>query len=61
MSNNNEAAVNTALPSSPLGIQHDVVTTETAFEVGGMTCASCVARVEKALRKVSGVASASVN
>lgn len=29
--------------------------------VGGMTCASCVARVEKALKKVSGVQDAAVN
>lgn len=29
--------------------------------IGGMTCASCVARVEKALNKVPGVASATVN
>jgi Cu+-exporting ATPase len=29
--------------------------------VGGMTCASCVARVEKALLRVAGVQSASVN
>ncbi len=29
--------------------------------VGGMTCASCVGRVEKALRKVPGVVDASVN
>ena len=29
--------------------------------VGGMTCASCVGRVEKALSRVPGVQSASVN
>jgi Cu+-exporting ATPase len=31
------------------------------FPVGGMTCASCVARVEKALAEVPGVISANVN
>ena len=31
------------------------------ISVGGMTCASCVSRVEKALNKVPGVLSASVN
>ena len=31
------------------------------LQVDGMTCASCVARVEKALRKVPGVQEASVN
>ena len=31
------------------------------LQVQGMTCASCVARVEKALRKVPGVVDASVN
>jgi Cu+-exporting ATPase len=31
------------------------------FPVGGMTCASCIARVEKALSSVPGVVSANVN
>jgi P-type Cu+ transporter len=31
------------------------------LQIAGMTCASCVARVEKALKKVPGVVSASVN
>src|SRR5262245_48408030 len=34
---------------------------EIAFRVTGMTCASCVRRVEKALGKVEGVREASVN
>ena len=44
--------INTAPPSSDI---------EMDIGIGGMTCASCVARVEKALNKVPGVASASVN
>ncbi|MCM3566270.1 heavy metal translocating P-type ATPase [Hydrogenophaga intermedia] len=31
------------------------------LDIGGMTCASCAARVEKALRKVPGVVAAEVN
>jgi P-type Cu+ transporter len=34
---------------------------ETTFSVSGMTCASCVGRVEKALEKVPGVLEARVN
>src|SRR5262245_34801138 len=34
---------------------------EVTFPVTGMTCASCVRRVEKALGKVEGVRGASVN
>src|SRR3954466_1693088 len=36
-------------------------TAKTAFGVEGMTCASCVGRVERALAKVPGVAEAHVN
>ncbi|HDR9800850.1 TPA: copper-translocating P-type ATPase [Burkholderia cenocepacia] len=40
------------LPTAPAGIELDI---------DGMTCASCVSRVEKALAKVPGVTRASVN
>jgi P-type Cu+ transporter len=36
-------------------------TVSLSFKVEGMTCASCVARVEKALKKVPGVSDATVN
>jgi len=42
-------------------IGYGVATRKSIFPVGGMTCASCVARVEKALSSVSGVISTSVN
>jgi Cu+-exporting ATPase len=31
------------------------------LDIGGMTCASCVGRVEKALERIPGVEAASVN
>ncbi len=40
---------------------YNVATQKSVFPVSGMTCASCVARVEKALSSVSGVISANVN
>ncbi|MFT4173881.1 MAG: heavy metal translocating P-type ATPase, partial [Rhodocyclaceae bacterium] len=40
---------------------YGVTTHEVDLAVSGMTCASCVARVEKALARVPGVAQASVN
>ncbi len=44
--------MNTAAPTEPDGIE---------IQVTGMTCASCVARVERALNAVAGVQGASVN
>jgi len=40
---------------------YEVPTETTTLSIGGMTCASCVAHVEKALSKVPGVAQANVN
>ncbi|HJV80735.1 heavy metal translocating P-type ATPase [Noviherbaspirillum sp.] len=40
---------------------YNVAQQDIDLDVEGMTCASCVGRVEKALRKVSGVVDASVN
>ncbi len=40
---------------------YDVATTELSLRIQGMTCASCVARVEKALLEVPGVETVSVN
>ncbi|MFO1340367.1 MAG: heavy metal translocating P-type ATPase [Burkholderiaceae bacterium] len=45
-------------PSAPLSLS---LPPGVQLQVGGMTCASCVARVEKALLKVPGVTAASVN
>ena len=40
---------------------YDVATDDISLSISGMTCASCVTRVEKALRRVPGVIDASVN
>ncbi|WP_052341182.1 heavy metal translocating P-type ATPase [Salinarimonas rosea] len=42
-------------------VGYDVPATSTEIAIEGMTCASCVGRVERALRSVSGVTKASVN
>jgi Cu+-exporting ATPase len=49
------------LRDSVSGAGYKVPTTRTTLNIGGMTCASCVAHVEQALRSVLGVVSASVN
>jgi len=46
--------MNTPSPNSPPGTAIDI-------GIGGMTCASCVGRVERALKKVPGVQEATVN
>ncbi|HEX8883465.1 MAG TPA: heavy metal translocating P-type ATPase, partial [Noviherbaspirillum sp.] len=40
---------------------YDIPTDTVSLAISGMTCASCVGRVEKALKKVPGVTGASVN
>ncbi len=40
---------------------YGVATRKSSFPVSGMTCASCVSRVEEALKSVPGVVSANVN
>jgi P-type Cu+ transporter len=40
---------------------YHVPTVKTTLNIGGMTCASCVAHVEEALQEVPGVVNASVN
>ncbi|MEI7970515.1 MAG: heavy metal translocating P-type ATPase [Betaproteobacteria bacterium] len=63
-----EAAVSLETAVSPesldqavRGAGYTVATQDLSLGVDGMTCASCVARVEKALRRVPGVMQASVN
>ena len=46
---------------SVLSEDKSTVKNQLSFDVEGMTCASCVARVEKALEKVDGIQSAAVN
>ncbi len=55
----------TTTPSTGPAATHDAAapacTAETSFDIGGMTCASCVGRVQKALSRVEGVVEVSVN
>ncbi|KGV27707.1 heavy metal translocating P-type ATPase [Burkholderia pseudomallei] len=50
-------------PASALAPSPEIAAARTAieFDIAGMTCASCVGRVEKALAQVPGVARATVN
>ena len=49
------------LRASAPGDTHELAASEVILEITGMTCASCVRRVEKATLKVPGVVEASVN
>ena len=49
------------LPAAPLDPGPAADTCEWQLPIDGMTCASCVTRVERALRKVPGVVEAEVN
>ena len=42
-------------------VHHNHASQQVSLDIEGMTCASCVNRVEKALLKVPGVETASVN
>ena len=50
-----------ALLTKVQDVGYEPVTAETDLGVQGMTCASCVARVERALNRLDGVLSAGVN
>nr|WP_085462516.1 heavy metal translocating P-type ATPase [Mesorhizobium australicum] len=50
-----------AVTAAIRGAGYEVRTGEADFTIGGMTCASCVRRVEKAIAAVPGVTGASVN
>jgi P-type Cu+ transporter len=40
---------------------YDVITNKVEFDISGMTCAACSARIEKGLNKMDGVMNANVN
>ena len=44
-----------------MSLQKDTNSSIFTLDIDGMTCASCVARVEKALDRIPGVEAASVN
>ncbi|MAF86080.1 MAG: copper-translocating P-type ATPase [Dehalococcoidales bacterium] len=50
-----------ALMDTISDVGYGVAVEKTTFSVGGMTCASCMANIEKALAKVPGVISVNVN
>ncbi len=57
----NDGTDRSALVAAIESAGYDVPAEPVSLLIGGMTCASCVARVERALRQVPGVATAVVN
>ncbi|MGV8905452.1 MAG: heavy metal translocating P-type ATPase [Acetobacterium sp.] len=53
--------INEAIIKAGYGIVAETVKNEVTIPIGGMTCAACSARVEKALGKIDGVSKVSVN
>jgi len=47
--------------ASETGLTHEMSLKKVEFPVNGMSCASCVAKVEKGLAKMTGIADAKVN
>lgn len=56
-----DAVVRKAVENAGYGIVDNVDTNHVDMAVGGMTCASCSAAVERAVRRLDGVQNASVN
>lgn len=54
-------AVRAAVEKAGFGLTLPEAEREVTFEIGGMTCAACAARVEKVLSRLPGVSQASVN
>ncbi len=52
---------NTGYDASLVKVEGEDIATKKVYKINGMTCASCAATVEKILKKVPGVKSASVN